>query len=138
VIDLSNTRPERRTGLTGLGLPAAIVVALRGETRIVGLLAVERGESFSLRERRLLETVGRHAGSALESGQTARALAALTELKERLAHEARHDPLTGLANRSLFSCRVEAGLRAMTTRLPSCSSTSTTSRTSRHARARDR
>ncbi|MDP9258372.1 MAG: EAL domain-containing protein [Actinomycetota bacterium] len=110
VIDLSNTRPERRTGLTGLGLPAAIVVALRGETRIVGLLAVERPESFSLRERRLLETVGTHAGSALESGQTARALVALTELKERLAHEARHDPLTGLANRSLFSLRVEAAL----------------------------
>jgi diguanylate cyclase (GGDEF)-like protein len=110
VIDLSNTHGERRTGLTGLGLPAAVVVALRGETRVVGLLAVERGESFSLRERRLLETVGAHAGSALESGQTARALAAVTELKERLAHEARHDPLTGLANRSLFSLRVEAAL----------------------------
>jgi diguanylate cyclase (GGDEF)-like protein len=110
VIDLSHTQPERRTGLTALGLPAAIVVALRGETRIVGLLAVERADSFSLRERRLLETVGAHAGSALESGQTARALAALTELKERLAHEARHDPLTGLANRSLFALRVEAAL----------------------------
>ena len=97
-------------GLTGLGLPPAIVVALRGETRVVGLLAVERDESFSLRERRVLETVGVHAGSALESGQTARALAAVTELKERLAHEARHDPLTGLANRSLFSLRVEAAL----------------------------
>ena len=71
VVDLS-PQPERRMGLTGLGLPAAIVVALRGETRVVGLLAVERGESFSLRERRLLETVGAHAGSALESGQTAR------------------------------------------------------------------
>ena len=34
----------------------------------------------------------------------------MTELKERLAHEARHDPLTGLANRSLFSLRVEAAL----------------------------
>ncbi|MDX6571974.1 MAG: hypothetical protein QOC86_1130 [Gaiellales bacterium] len=110
VIDLSDTPPARRTGLTGLGLPAAVVVALRGDTRIVGLLAVERNESFSLRERRLLETVGRHAGNALESGQTARALAALTVLKERLAHEARHDPLTGLANRSLFSLRVEAAL----------------------------
>ena len=110
VIDLSNTRQERRTGLTGLGLSAAIVVALRGDTRVVGLLAVERGESFSLRERRLLEAVGAHAGSALESGQTARTLAAVTALKERLAHEARHDPLTGLANRSLFSLRVEAAL----------------------------
>ena len=110
VIDLSNTRPERRTGLTGLGLSAAIVVALRGDARVVGLLAVERSESFSLRERRLLEAVGAHAGSALESGQTARTLAAVTALKERLAHEARHDPLTGLANRSLFSLRVEAAL----------------------------
>jgi diguanylate cyclase (GGDEF)-like protein len=110
LIDLSGSRHERRTGLTGLGLKAAVVVALRGETRVVGLLAVERGESFSLRERRLLETVGNHAGSALESGQTARTLAAVTALKERLAHEARHDPLTGLANRSLFSLRVAAAL----------------------------
>jgi diguanylate cyclase (GGDEF)-like protein len=110
VIDLSNTRPERRMGLTGLGLPSAVVVALRGERRVVGMLAVERNDPFGPRERRLLETVGVHAGSALESGQTARALAAVTELKERLAHEARHDPLTGLANRSLFSLRVEAAL----------------------------
>ncbi len=110
VIDLSPSLPDRRTGLTALGLPAAIVVALRGETRVVGLLAVERDEPFGPRERRLLEAVGSHAGSALESGQTARALAAVTELKERLAHEARHDGLTGLANRSLFALRVEAAL----------------------------
>ena len=110
VIDLSPQYPDRRTGLTALGLPAAIVVALRGDTRVVGLLAVERNESFGPRERRLLETVGSHAGNALETGQTARALAAVTELKERLAHEVRHDPLTGLANRSLFSLRVEAAL----------------------------
>ena len=106
------------------------MVALRGETRVVGLLAVERDEPFSLRERRLLETVGAHAGSALESGQTARALAAVTELKERLAHEARHDPLTGLANRSLFSLRVEAALARDDNAPAVCSSTSTTSRTS--------
>src|SRR4029077_11662815 len=81
LIDLSGSRQERRTGLTGLGLLSAIVVALRGETRVVGLLAVERNESFSLRERRLLETVGNYAGSALESGQTARALSAVTALK---------------------------------------------------------
>jgi diguanylate cyclase (GGDEF)-like protein len=110
VVDLSQTRPERRMGLTGLGLPAAIVVALRGEKRVVGLLAVERSVPFGPRERRVLETVGAHAGGALESGQTARALAAVMELKERLSHEARHDPLTGLANRSLFSQRVEAAL----------------------------
>ncbi|MDX6597436.1 MAG: hypothetical protein QOE87_1323 [Gaiellales bacterium] len=110
VIDLSPSHADRRSGLTALGLPAAMVVALRGDTRVVGLLAVERNEPFGPRERRLLETVGSHAGNALETGQTARALAAVTELKERLAHEVRHDPLTGLANRSLFSLRVEAAL----------------------------
>jgi diguanylate cyclase (GGDEF)-like protein len=109
-IDLSQNHPERRMGLTGIGLQAALVVALRGDTRVVGLLAVERSDAFGQRERRLLEAVGAHAGSALESGQAARALAAVTELKERLAHEARHDPLTGLANRSQFSLRVEAAL----------------------------
>jgi diguanylate cyclase (GGDEF)-like protein len=110
VMDLSPSHADRRTGLTALGLPAAIAVALRGDTRVVGLLAVERNEQFGPRERRLLETVGTHAGNALETGQTARALVAVTELKERLAHEARHDPLTGLANRSLFALRVEAAL----------------------------
>jgi len=109
-VDLGQDGSERRMGLTSLGLPAAIVVALRGDSRLVGLLAVERAEPFGARERRLLDAVGAHAGGALESGQAARALAAVTELKERLAHEARHDPLTGLANRSLFAARVEAAL----------------------------
>ncbi len=109
-VDLAQTGSDRRMGLTGLAMPAAIAVALRGDTALVGLLAVERPEPFGLRERRLLEAVGAHAGGALESGLAARALAAVTELKERLAHEARHDPLTGLANRSLFAQRVEAAL----------------------------
>ncbi|HEY3613923.1 MAG TPA: sensor domain-containing diguanylate cyclase, partial [Gaiellales bacterium] len=110
VVDLVQDGADRRMGLTGVGLPAAVAVALRGDTRLVGLLSVERAEPFGVRERRLLEAVGAHAGGALESGQAARALAAVTELKERLAHEARHDPLTGLANRSQFSLRVDAAL----------------------------
>lgn len=110
VIDLTGAKPGRRMGLTGLGLPAAMVVALRGEQGVVGLLAVERGARFGPRERRLLETVGAHASGALESGQTARALQVVTELKERLAHEVRHDGLTGLANRMQFALRVEAAL----------------------------
>ncbi|MDX6542039.1 MAG: hypothetical protein QOI71_3649 [Gaiellales bacterium] len=110
-VDLPQDASDRRMGLTSLGLPAVLAVALRGDTRLVGLLAVERTAPFGARERRLLEAVGAHAGSALESGQAARALAAVTKLKERLAHEARHDALTGLANRSLFSLRVEAALR---------------------------
>ena len=46
-------------------------------------------------------------------------------------HQAYHDPLTGLANRSLFIERVERGARrAPTATSPCCSSTSTTSRPS--------
>ena len=41
-----STAPIAAWACTSLGLPAAIAVALRGDTRIVGLLAVERGESF--------------------------------------------------------------------------------------------
>ncbi len=44
-VDLAQEGADRRMGLTSLGLPAAIVVALRGDARLVGLLAVERAEA---------------------------------------------------------------------------------------------
>src|SRR4029079_18400948 len=52
VIDLSPRHADRRTGLTALGLPAAIVVALRGDRRVVGLLAVRGNEPLRAREAR--------------------------------------------------------------------------------------
>ncbi|MDR7273894.1 putative bifunctional diguanylate cyclase/phosphodiesterase [Catenuloplanes atrovinosus] len=41
---------------------------------------------------------------------TARLTAELTEQRQRLAHQAAHDPLTGLANRSVFAERLAAAL----------------------------
>ena len=44
----------------------------------------------------------------LENGRLERSLAEVTDLKERLRHQAFHDILTGLPNRALFAERVEA------------------------------
>ena len=47
---------------------------------------------------------------ALENGHLEQSLAELSRLKEELRFQAYHDPLTGLANRTLFLDRVEARL----------------------------
>jgi diguanylate cyclase (GGDEF)-like protein len=46
----------------------------------------------------------------LENGRLERSLAEVTDLKERLRHQAFHDILTGLPNRALFTERVEAAV----------------------------
>jgi len=61
---------------------------------------------------KLFETLANHTAVALENGQLEQSLAALSQLKEELHHQAFHDSLTGLANRALFSQRVDARLAA--------------------------
>jgi diguanylate cyclase (GGDEF)-like protein len=95
-------------------LADGIVCPLAGEAGPFGLVIVggrasELG-SFDHDDRRLLETFAGHASVTLEKGRLERSLAELTDLKERLRHQAFHDPLTGLANRSLFGERVEASM----------------------------
>ncbi len=50
------------------------------------------------------------ARQALTLWMTSRLTAELTEQRQRLAHQAAHDPLTGLANRSVFAERLAAAL----------------------------
>jgi diguanylate cyclase (GGDEF)-like protein len=92
----------------------AMVAPLIGESRVVGTLVVaNRLSDISTFERddlKLFETLANHTAVALENGQLEQSLAALSELKEELHHQAFHDSLTGLANRALFSQRVEARL----------------------------
>jgi len=82
--------------LTELGYQDAIVVALRDESRVLGTLMVaERmGEvrSFQPDDIPTLETIANQAGLAL----------AKERLLDRMQHEALHDVLTGLANRTKF------------------------------------
>jgi diguanylate cyclase (GGDEF)-like protein len=86
--------------LAGRGMSEAIVAPLRGESGVVGLVTVgdRMGSvrSFDTSDVQLLETVANHASVALEHGR----------LVDRLRHEALHDALTGLPNRSAL----EAGM----------------------------
>jgi diguanylate cyclase (GGDEF)-like protein len=91
-----------------------IVVALQGETRIIGALLVANRLSevsgFQPADVRLLETLASHLCVALENGRLEQSLAQLRVLERQLTHQAHHDPLTGLANRTLFSQRLTAAL----------------------------
>jgi diguanylate cyclase (GGDEF)-like protein len=89
-----------------IGLRQAMVAPLRGESGIIGSMLIANrlteGTSFTDDDLRLLETLANHAATALENGQLEQSLAELSRLKEQLRYQAYHDPLTGLANRSLF------------------------------------
>ena len=96
----------------------AMVAPLRGESGVIGSLLIANrlteGTSFSDEDLRLLETLANHVAIALENGQLEQSLAELSRLKEQLRYEAYHDPLTGLANRSLFVEQVNERIAART------------------------
>jgi diguanylate cyclase (GGDEF)-like protein len=78
----------------------ALIAPVRGETRLVGVMVlgdrVGATSSFGDEDLRLFEALATHAGLSLEL--------------DRLERAALSDPLTGLANRTLFLRRVEASL----------------------------
>jgi len=82
------------------GLRDAVMAALSVEGRILGSVIVGRGpgapHAFDEEDRRLLEALAPQVGVTVEK----------LRLDERLNHQAFHDSLTGLANRSLFVDRV--------------------------------
>ena len=73
---------------------------MRGETRLAGVMVlgdrIGATDSFTDEDLRLFEALATHAGLSLEL--------------DRLERQAQSDPLTGLANRTLFLRRVEASL----------------------------
>ncbi|GAC1337092.1 MAG: hypothetical protein NVSMB29_00900 [Candidatus Dormibacteria bacterium] len=89
----------------------AMLVPLLGETRMLGVitLAGRLGDvsRFKAEDLRLLSALAAHASVTLENGQLERSLVRLTEMQEELSHLAFHDPLTGLANRTLFRERLD-------------------------------
>ena len=98
---------------------------LLGESRLIGSMVIANrlteGTTFGDDDLRLLETLANQAAVALENGQLEQSLAELSRLKEELRYQAYHDPLTGLANRSLFIERVDEALAGPDgDRVPSC------------------
>jgi len=92
----------------------AMAVPLVGESGTFGSMVIANrlteGTTFSHDDLRLLETLANQAAVALENGQLEQSLRELSRLKEELRYQAYHDPLTGLANRTLFSDRVDDAL----------------------------
>ena len=114
------------------GIRHAMIAMLPGEERTIGtiLLANRVGleRSFGADDLRLLEALANNAAVALQYDRLEQAVNKLQSLQDQLHHQAYHDPLTDLPNRTLFMERVRDELADDERRPPSCSSTSTTSR----------
>jgi diguanylate cyclase (GGDEF)-like protein len=84
---------------------AGTVVVLRGLEGPQGMLLLlnpTRGVKLGAHEQSLLSTVAGLISVALENGQLAEAIKAMSVEKAELARRAFYDPLTQIANRSLF------------------------------------
>ena len=92
----------------------AMIAPLVGEKRAIGMLMIGdrlgEGTSFGKQDLRLFEALANNVSVALENGRLEQSLSHLRELEQKLTLLAFHDPLTGLANRSLFSDHVVAAL----------------------------
>jgi diguanylate cyclase (GGDEF)-like protein len=96
------------------GVRHAMLGLLRGKDRVIGtiMLANRFGLSrgFTDGDRALFATLAANASSALQFDHLEQAVSELHDLQDELQHQAHHDPLTGLANRSLFSQQVREAL----------------------------
>jgi diguanylate cyclase (GGDEF)-like protein len=103
-----------RQYLDGRRATDAMVAVLPGEERVIGtiMLANRVGvvRSFTSDDLKLLETLANNASVALQYDRMEQAVLQLRELQEQLEHQAFHDPLTELANRSLFINQVRDAL----------------------------
>ena len=82
--------------------PCQVVPVRSGDREVLGVVALfsSQTEIFTDSVRRLLETFGGIAATAIEN----------TRLYERLAYQAGHDALTGLPNRLSFDNRVQSAV----------------------------
>ncbi len=109
-VDGDHGHPPLREFLTHLGALASIVVPISSREHFLGAISVSvKQEASRLRPNPdlldRLSGIAAHATTALENGR----------LVDRITHQARHDGLTGLANRAELAealSRATAGTRA--------------------------
>jgi diguanylate cyclase (GGDEF)-like protein len=95
------------------GVREAMVALLRGESRMIGSLMVGGhldAREFDQRDLKLFRTLATRTSVILENSRMERSIARLTELQEQLTHQAYHDSLTDLANRTLFGQHIDLAL----------------------------
>ncbi len=109
--------PSESFPRTDYPIADAIGAPLKGDKGVFGAILIcnRLGDVsvFGESDIRLLETFAAQLSVSLENGRLEDSLAQLTDLKEELKHQATHDALTKLANRSLFSERVELALERL-------------------------
>jgi diguanylate cyclase (GGDEF)-like protein len=100
--------------LDGRQIRNAMAAVLRGKDRIIGtlLLANRIGltRGFGEDDLALFDTLAANASAALQFDRLEQAVIELRDLQHQLRHQAYHDPLTGMANRALFTQEVSAAL----------------------------
>ncbi len=93
--------------LAAEGIHDALVGTLHGSRREIGVLMIANrlGQvaSFTADDLRLFGTLVEQAAVGLENDQLEQALGEMRLLERKLAHQANHDGLTGLANRAVFT-----------------------------------
>jgi diguanylate cyclase (GGDEF)-like protein len=96
-----------RQALLDRGIADAMVAPVRAGAGVLGALLVANRlgdvSAFGRQDLTLLQTLARQAGGALARGQLVDDLHRAAAERE---HQALHDPLTGLPNRTLFSERI--------------------------------
>jgi diguanylate cyclase (GGDEF)-like protein len=104
-VDVESAPPDVRRELEHRGAREALVVPLRGAHQLLGILEVHdlqsRLRGFSAADVRLVGTLASHLATAMDNRR----------LLARLRHDAYHDPLTGLLNRTGFRQMTAEALR---------------------------
>jgi diguanylate cyclase (GGDEF)-like protein len=106
--------PRVRDYMAEHGVTHAMIALLRDDERIVGtlMLANRPGvvRDFSDEDLKLFEALANNTSVALQFDRLEQSIWQMRELQEQLQHQAFHDPLTDLANRSLFNNQVRDAL----------------------------
>jgi len=110
VIDAADERadPAERARLRALGRQVMLLLPLVARSEPVGVAELTSSGGHEIDERRLAlaRTLAFEAATAIENGR----------LYQQLQYRVLHDPLTGLANRSLFHDRLEHALARLARR----------------------
>jgi diguanylate cyclase (GGDEF)-like protein len=93
-----------------------MLAVLKGERSLIGAIIIGNPsgvvDHFCADDVKLIETLANNTSVALENDRLGQTVWRLKELQRELQHQASHDPLTDLANRSLFVERVGDTLRS--------------------------